>query len=81
MIKIQRKKPFAFFFHFNKPKSKAAGKPQITLHFLDTCYIVDNLGCEVMTYGRINKRQPFFVMTGKATKIVFGDYSKVAWIS
>lgn len=55
-----------FFFHYNKPYSKSTGKPQISIHFGDTCYIVDNLIVDVKTYGKINKRQPFFVMKGKA---------------
>lgn len=58
-----------FFFHFNKPASQRAGKPQISLHYKGACHIVDNLVCNVPTWGRLSKRQPRFVMVGDAAEI------------
>ncbi len=58
-------KPRSFFFHFNKPASRAAGKPQISVHTAGKCHIVDNVICDVPTVGRIKKTAPTFVMTGK----------------
>lgn len=66
-------KPRTFFFHFNKPMSKAAGYPRISVHFNKTCQIVDNVVCEVPTHGRIRKTQPVFVMTGKCRMFVIID--------
>lgn len=55
----------SFYFHYNKPESKKKNKPQITVHYNKTCYIVDNLVVNCKTYGRIRKVQPFFVIAGK----------------
>ena len=62
-----------FFFHYNKPASKQKGKPVISLHYRKHCLLVDNLVCTVPTQGRINKRQPLFVVTGKANKVEIKD--------
>lgn len=56
---------YSFFFHFNKPMSRLAGKPQISIHYKKTCHIVDNIVCNVPTKGHIKKQQPHFVIKGK----------------
>ncbi len=56
-----------FFYHYNKPLSKARGKPQISVHWKGACHFVDNVVINVPTWGRINKRQPYFVIVGDAT--------------
>ena len=70
---------YSFFFHYNKPASKAANKPQISLHYKKTCYILDNIICKVPTQGKIRKQQPFFVMSGKYKEIIIKD--NIAYIS
>lgn len=55
----------SFFFHYNKPASQRTGSPKISVHYNKTCHIVDNIICSVPTEGKINKRQPIFVMKGK----------------
>jgi hypothetical protein len=62
-----------FFFHFNKPQSKSAGMPKISVHYDKRCIIVNNVICDVPTRGRIKKTQPVFVMTGKCNEIVITD--------
>jgi hypothetical protein len=57
-------KPRRFTFHYNKPASQRAKRPQISVHIGDRCLIVDNVSVGVHTHGRINKRQPYFVMVG-----------------
>lgn len=69
----------AFFFHYNKPASKKANKPVISLHFQKQCYLVDNIIVNVPTKGKIRKTQPFFVITGKAKQIEIKD--NVAYLS
>ena len=59
----------AFFYHYNKPLSQSRGVPTISLHFQKQCYFVDVLECTVPTKSRISKRQPRFVMAGRANKI------------
>ena len=62
---ISFEKPTTFFFHYNKPLSKQKGFTMISVHVKDTCYAVKNIHCEVKTHGKVNKRQPYFVMKGK----------------
>ena len=70
----------SFFFHYNKPASRKAGKPQITVHAGGQCLVVDNVICNVPVAGRLRKEQPRFVMAGKAASIVI-DSSNVAILS
>lgn len=58
-------KPRAFFFHYNKPASRQAGKPVISVHWKGACHFVDNVDVRVPVKGRIGKRQPYFVMAGR----------------
>lgn len=62
-----------FWFHYNKPASKKAGKPQITIHYDGKCHIVDNIAISRKTHGHIRKIQPYFVMKGKCKKIEIED--------
>ncbi len=61
LIRNQRR---TFFFHYNKPASRTAGKPVISVHWCGRCVLVDNVDCRVPVKGRIKKRQPYFVMVG-----------------
>lgn len=54
----------AFWFHYNKPVSLTAGRPQISVHYRGRCHIVDNIECRVTTRGRVRKKQPRFVVAG-----------------
>jgi hypothetical protein len=58
-----------FFFHYNKPESQRRGKPQISVHINKQCIITDNIEVLVPTEGKVNKRQPYFVMQGWANEI------------
>ncbi len=58
-----------FYFHYNKPASLKAKKPKLSIHFKDTCYIVDHVVCEVPIRSRHKKTQPKCVMTGKAMNL------------
>lgn len=68
-----------FFFHYNKPLSQKAGKPIISIHYKNQCMFVENVVCQVPTWGHISKAQPRFVVKGKASKIEVKD--KIAYIS
>jgi len=58
-----------FWFHYNRPASLRAGKPQVSVHYQGTCHIVDNVVCDRPTTGKINKRQPYFVMRGLCNNV------------
>lgn len=62
---------YKFFFHYNKPASKKAGKPQVSVHYKGVCMIGDaeKLVCNAVTSGKINKKQPHFVMIGESPKV------------
>jgi len=63
----------SFWFHYNKPESRKVGKPQITVHYMGACHIVDNLKCNVPIAGKLRKTQPFWVIAGKTSSIEFED--------
>lgn len=54
-----------FWFHYNKPASVKAGKPKVTVHYKGICHIVDNISCNVPTFGYLRNEQPKFVIKGK----------------
>lgn len=62
-------KNYSFYFHYNKPASRAAGKPVLSVHYRGKCYMVDFVRCEVPIESKNNKRQPFCVMTGKSQNL------------
>lgn len=62
-----------FWFHYNRHASKKAGKPQITVHYNKQCLIVDNIICKVKTWGKINRRQPYFVIKGKCKHLEISE--------
>lgn len=57
-------RPYVFFIHFNKAASKKAGRVQWTVHFRDTCHIVDHLRVNCAVRSRTQKKQPYAVLTG-----------------
>lgn len=59
----------SFWFHYNKPASRKAGKPQITVHYNSTCHIVNNVVCNVKTVGRLRNTQPHWVIAGKTKEL------------
>lgn len=69
----------AFFFHYNKPASKAAGAPRLSVHYLGACNIVSAVECRVPVSSRNRKTQPRCVMAGKCRDILF--YNSTAIIS
>ena len=58
-----------FWFHYNKPASLKANKPKITVHYNKQCLIVDNIECNVNTFGHLRKEQPKFVIKGKCKNL------------
>ncbi len=60
-----------FWYHYNKPASKAAGKPVLTVHYEDECQQVDKIYCKVATETHARKRQPFCVVRGLCEGIIF----------
>lgn len=60
---------YIFYFHYNKPASLKAGKSQLSVHFRNTCYVVDGIDCKVPTYSYNRKTQPRCVIKGKCSKI------------
>lgn len=53
-----------FWFHYNKPASKKAGRPLLTLHFKDACSLVDKILCAVPVETKNRSRQPHCVVQG-----------------
>ena len=59
-------KEYSFYFHYNKPASLVAKKPKLSVHFKNSCIIVDKIDCRVKIVSRNKKTQPRCVMAGKA---------------
>lgn len=60
---------YVFWFHYNKPASNKAGGPKLTVHFKKTCYIVDEIECNVKTFTHERKDQPRIVVKGKCSGV------------
>lgn len=59
----------SFFFHYNKPASKKAGSPKMSLHHDKKCYIVDHIQCHAACATDHRKYQPRCVMKGFCASI------------
>ncbi len=60
-----------FFYHYNKPASKAAGRPVLTVHYRGQCHSVDRIVCLAQTETKNQKRQPFCVVKGITLQVIF----------
>jgi len=58
-----------FFFHYNKPASKAAGCPKMSVHWKGKCHIVDSIMVAEFCWTKHRKRQPHCVMEGLCHKV------------
>lgn len=67
----------SFWFHYNKPASKQAGHPVLTLHYQGRCHLVRSIVCDVPTRTRERSSQPHLVVAGKGYAQFEGDS---AWI-
>lgn len=67
---LDSKRPYSFFFHYNKPASRQRGHPVMTLHVRGACHTCRALVIDVPTTTREQKTQPHIVVTGKATRVV-----------
>jgi len=59
-----------FFFHFNKPESLRQKKILWSVHWKNTCSIVEKITCQVACESKANKRQPYAVMRGFAHNVI-----------
>lgn len=55
----------AFFFHYNKPASRQAGHPVMTVHYQGKCLLARGVVCSVPVRSRERKQQPRLVMAGR----------------
>ncbi len=62
---MKNPRPKVFFFHYNKPASRAARKPLMSVHYNKKCYVVDHVECMTPCKTVHRKVQPFCVMKGK----------------
>lgn len=63
----------AFFYHYNKPASRKAGHPVLTVHCQGICHLVRHIECHVPTKTRERKTQPHVVVAGKGTVAISGE--------
>jgi hypothetical protein len=58
-------KKYRFFYHFYKQKGK------MSIHFKNSCVVVDDVICNVPCETKWKLRQPRLVMQGYATNVRF----------
>jgi hypothetical protein len=68
-------KKYRFFFHYNK------GKKAMSVHYKGTCYIVNNVVCDVPCETKWRPTQPHLVMQGFASMLWIRSLDKKAIIS
>lgn len=56
-------KKYRFFYHYFKQKKK------MSVHFRNTCTVVDDIECKVPCETKWNKTQPQLVMRGWAKNV------------
>jgi hypothetical protein len=69
-------KRYRFFFHYNKPESKRQGKTIWSVHWKNTCFLVDEIKCTRPCVSKNNKRQPYAVMQGWSKDVHITTYVK-----
>ena len=64
-------KKYRFFYHFYKQKGK------MSIHFRNTCSVVNDIQCQVPCETKWKKTQPRLVMQGFAKNVYFIDGTAV----
>lgn len=59
-----------FFFHYNKPASRAAGEARLSVHQSGRCHIVQAIDCRVPVQSRNRRTQPRCVLAGRGSVTV-----------
>jgi hypothetical protein len=62
-------KSYAFFFHYNKPATLAAGECLMSVHYRGQCMIAPRVVCAVPCSSKVRTRQPRCVMHGYAKRV------------
>lgn len=63
----------AFWFHYNKPESRKAGHPVMTVHHKGACHFVRFIVCSVPVRSRERNSQPHVVMAGSGNVRIAGS--------
>ena len=69
-------KKYSFFFHFNKPASRAQKRNVLSIHYAGVCHLVHKIkivGIDISS--KDNKRQPHCTMVGKAHFLTVNESS------
>jgi hypothetical protein len=67
----------AFWFHYNKPASQAAGEPVMTVHYKGQCHLVTHVDCRVPVRSRKRATQPRVVMAGRGRVQVLNSVATI----
>lgn len=74
-----KNKKYTFFYHYNKPASRAAGKNKLTIHWRGKCILVDKIFCFVESRTVDRKSQPHCVIKGQAEILELTNVGKEVW--
>jgi len=68
-------KASAFFYHYNKPASRAAGCNVLSVHWRKQCFLVNSLECHVSARTADRKQQPRCVLRGRGVVRIEGTHA------
>lgn len=66
-----------FFFHYNKPASRAAGETRLSVHQSGRCHIVQAIDCRVPVRSRNRPAQPRCVLTGRGSVTIVDGTARI----
>ena len=69
MASKKKKKPFRFWFHYNKPEAQKQRCCVMTLHYGNTCHLIHSISCKVEIESKERLQQPKCVIQGWASHI------------
>tara|TARA_Y100001973_G_scaffold106033_1_gene181644 strand:+ start:872 stop:1138 length:267 start_codon:yes stop_codon:yes gene_type:complete len=69
MPTAKKKKPFRFWYHYNKPEAQKQRCCVMTLHYGGTCHLIHSISCKVNTESKERLQQPRCVIQGWASHI------------
>lgn len=68
-----------FFFHYNKPASRAAKRNIISVHHGGVCHLVHEVRCEgVNLQTRQRNKQPYCVLAGRGVVSITGETAVIS---
>jgi len=76
---MSKDKQYVFYLHYNKTASNKNRKPQITVHYRNVKYTVNNIHCNTVIFSVVKEYEPKCILKGKVNN--FNVMDNVAYMS